>query len=381
MRHYIKDTKEGKRLVNTQVCSECGRQLAVYIDMRDRREYVACSGQVHEGIAREYQPPIEDYQSSIMKEIKLEKEHGREASTALATIPKQGQLTESQAMSVLKLIYPQATAVEIQRCAIFCHDFGLHPLANEVYLIPFKGKNVMVVGISASRKMAHAVKGDFSFLDDTPRAATEEEIVKQYGKDSDEAKDNIISVTKLEGVGGNKAIGFGLYPKSENPYGIDKGNTRRNMANIRSERQGIDRLPGQSMPQIEVIDAQYKVLPDIGKIDTSTGEIVESAEVVEEVVSEVPEAKAPAEEAEKEEQQATASLIDLDWLKESIGKLVVKDPKAYSEEGMVKYMRSLFKDVDGTPIQGDTTHDIASKLDKGQAKYLHDAIQNAMKKL
>ena len=278
MHFYPEDTSQGNlnKLMQINVCPECGRAVRPFLDS-EKQIYLACSSGQHEGIAREYTPPTEDYRTEIIREVKLEQEQGRETSTALAHVPKQGQLTQPQATTVLNLIYPKASSVEIERCAIFCHDFGLHPLANEVYLIPFKGVNVMVVGIAASRKMAHALKGDFSFLENSPRAATEEEIIEQYGKDSDEAKDNIISITKLEGVGGNKAIGFGLYPKKESPYGMDKGNTRRNMANIRSERQGIDRLPGKAMPRVEVVDIKYAEVDGVGKVDKTTGEIEEEA--------------------------------------------------------------------------------------------------------
>jgi len=276
MPYYPEDqSKENLgRIRGTSTCAECGRQLYIYLNRENKRKYLACPTPGHEGIIREYIEPREDYQTNIRREYKMENEKGSAATTAIANIPRTGQLTQVQATTILDLVYPNASKEEITRCAIFCRDFGLHPLANEVYLIPFKGKNVMVVSIQANRKMAHALKGDFSFLDDTPRAATEEEIIKQYGKDSEEARDNIISVTKLQGVGGNLAIGFGLYPKKESPYGMDKGNTRRNMANIRSERQGIDRLPGQAMPKnIEVVDEVYADIPDVGKVNTETGEM------------------------------------------------------------------------------------------------------------
>ncbi len=300
MHYYPEDSSPDniKKLIRQNVCSVCGRQVVVYLDFTDKRKYIACSGGIHEGITREYQPPIEDYRSNIRREIELEKEHGRETAVAMRDIPKQGQLTQPQAETILGLVYPGATKDEILRCAIFCQDFGLHPLTNEVYLIPFKGKNVMVVGIPASRKMAHALKGDFSFLDDTPRAATEEEIIKQFGKDSEEAEANIISITKLQGVGGNLAIGFGLYPKSEKPYGMDKGNTRRNMGNIRSERQAMDRLPGKPLPRYDVIDATYAEVPEVGKVDLETGEI--KGEPVEAEFKEVTEESTAIPETEPE---------------------------------------------------------------------------------
>jgi len=381
MHYYPEDDSYDniKKLIRQNVCAECGRQLYAYLD-EEKKVYLACSNQQHEGIAREYRPPVEDYESNIRREIEMEQQHGREASKALATIPKQGQLTQPQAMTILKLIYPNAKEDEIIRCAIFCRDFGLHPLANEVYLIPFKGKNVMVVGIPASRKMAHALKGEFSFLDDTPRAATEEEIIKQFGKDSEEARDNIISVTKLKGEGGNLSIGFGLYPKSEKPYGMDKGNTRRNMANIRSERQAMDRLPGKPLPRYDVIDTSYAEVPDIGKVDTDTGEIVKGEVTkIEEPPPQVESEPTEVIESEAvepiEEEALPNSIIDLEWLKESLTILQKKGIKAYSDESMLSYMKSVYKGV-----EGDTIYEIAKKLDKGMAKHLAKVIQDALDK-
>lgn len=347
MHHYPEDQSEEnlKKICRNSVCAECGRQLAIYLDMETKRSYVACSGQVHEGITREYHPPVEDYITEARRDIKLTEEHGIHTSRALATIPKQGQLTQPQAMTVLKLVYPNAKEEEIVRTAIFCRDFGLHPLANEVYLIPFKGKNVMVVGIPASRKMAHALKGEFSFLDDTPRAASDIEVAKQFGKNSDEAKNNIISVTKLQGEGGNLAIGFGLYPKSEKPYGVDKGNTARNMANIRSERQAMDRLPGKPLPRFEVVDAAYADVPDVGRVDTGTGEVVEIESSENKVPPDAPESKSTAVEAgtgkeapdqtDSEAEQGAVepevlSGIDPDWLKETLELIHWKEATAIS---------------------------------------------------
>ena len=287
----IRDTQEGDRvpvyeseeltreklekLRRKNVCAVCGGWLNTFLG-EGGVAFIACHDWLrtrHDGIKKEariFEPNIPTRRKAMVKE------YGEEKTTTLAKLPISGALTQPQAMHILKLVYPDVPENEIIRTAIFCRDFGLHPLAKEVYLIPFKGKHVMVVGIPASRKMAHNLKGEFSFLDDTPRAATSEEIDKQFGKDSEEAKLNVISVTKLQGEGGNLAIGFGLYPKSENPYGMDKGNTKRNMANIRSERQAMDRLPGKPLPQVEVIDEAYAEVPDIeGKVVIKTGEIIE----------------------------------------------------------------------------------------------------------
>jgi len=274
------------------VCAVCGEWLNMFLDAESGKAFVAChewlrSG--HQGIERERSRWEKEGLASLniktRREI-MEQEHGTGMTTAMekSRLPMTGALTQPQAMDILKLVYPKAPEDQIIRAAIFCRDFGLHPLAREVFLIPFnEGKPneswAMVVGIPANRKMAYAVKGEFSFLDDTPRAASDAEVIKQYGKDSDEAKSNLISVTKLSGVSGNLAIGFGLWPRNETPKGTDKGNTKRNMANHRSERQAMDRLPGPSLPKVEVVDERYVEVPDVGKVDKATGEIIEGEAV------------------------------------------------------------------------------------------------------
>ncbi len=380
MHYYPKDQSKDnlEKIRKANVCLVCGRQVAIFFNIIGGEKYIACSGQVHQGITREYQPQIEDYESNIRKEVKLTQEHGIETSTALANIPKQGQLTQPQAMEILKLVYPKAPENEIARCAIFCRDFGLHPLANEVYLIPYGNTWSMVVGIPANRKIAHAQKGEFSFLDDSPRAATEEEIIKQYGKDSEEAKGNIISICKLQGEHGNFATGFGLYPKTAKVHGTDKGNSRRNMANIHAERQGMDRLPGKPMPKYEVIDATYAEVPDVRKVVAQTGEII-SGEAVELPPEPAPEptSPAPALVAEESKSTPTPSATEgfVEWLKESMKTLQGKGVEGYSEESLLGYMKITYKG-----IEGNTAAEIASKLDKSKAKHFAGVIQEALDK-
>lgn len=370
MHYYPEDTSADnlRKLIRDNVCQECGRLVCAYLDVETHKTYIACSGGRHEGITREYQPPIEDYESNIRREIKLEQEQGRATSTALANIPKQGQLTEVQATKVLSLVYPKATPDEIARCAIFCRDFGLHPLANEVYLIKYGDKNMMVVGIPANRKIAHLLKGEFSYLDDSPRAATEEEIIKQFGPDSDEAKANVISITKLQGVSGNLAIGFGLYKKSEAPKGIDKGNTKRNMANIRSERQAMDRLPGRPLPKYEVIDATYAEIPDVGKVRISTGEIIEgeATEIPPGTTPEPTESVPTPADGEGRAEPPTDSPIDLDWLKESAKAI------KWSEKTLTSWIAAKFK------CTGGLLEEVVAELSPEQCKDLAKQMQDRL---
>ena len=293
-----------KKLRLTNVCEECGERLEVFYDLQKHLPYLQCkSNPEHQGIAR----PPSRYEMGGLSELNIptrraimKEAYGEAKTQALEKYQGGGQLTKEGAMEVLKLVYPRCPEAEIIRTAMLCRDFGLHPLMKEVYLISFKRREngrvvgedwATVIGITANRKIASAKKGAFSFLDDTPRAASKEEIVKQYGAGSDEERANIISICRLKGEKGNTALGFGLYPKDKEPYGTDKGNTPRNMANIRAERQALDRLPGEAMPLkgFDVIDEAYAQEPaptsvtvttESGEVDTGTGEIVESKATV-----------------------------------------------------------------------------------------------------
>lgn len=283
-----------EKLRKRHQCLECGARLALFYDADNHKAFLACTDwqrSHHEGIERE----PSRYETGGLAELTInrrreimELEHGRDKTTALekAQLPMTGALTQPQAMHILQLVYPNVPEAQIIRTAILCRDFGLHPLMKEVYIIGFKNKAggvdySTVIGITASRKMAADKKGSYSFVDLSPRAASRDEIAKQYGENSEEEKGNLVSICMLKGQRGNEAVGYGLWPKDKNPYGTDKGNTPRNMANIRAERQALDRLPGEALPlrQFEVIDDAYVEVPDIGKVDRATGEIVEGETV------------------------------------------------------------------------------------------------------
>jgi len=291
MHYYPDDQSKGSldRIRRGNVCLVCGRQLSVYWDLVKKQSYIACSGQVHEGIAKEYKPPVEDYQSSIRRDMELEKEVGTQVAKRLETLPKQGQLTQPEAMHILSLVYPEAPEDEIIRCAILCRDFGLHPLMKEVYIIGFKKWNkehtkvlgeswVTVLGINATRKLM-SQRGTYSYIDDTPRLMTEEEQKRIFGEGD---RDNIVAITKLRTKDGLEAPGYGRWPKEKQPQGTDKGNTKANMAFIRSERNAFGRLSPDALPPgLEVIDEAY--VEGVGQVDRATGEIVEvEATVLEE---------------------------------------------------------------------------------------------------
>jgi len=276
--------KDLDKLRRKNKCAICGERLDIFLDRESGKVFLACHNwptsppaSHHEGIVREYQAQDEDYESDIRRLVEMENRVGAKATKALQKMPAHGQLTQPQAEHILSLVYPGAPKDEIIRCAILCRDFGLHPLMKEVYLIPFKDKDgkanyATVLGINATRKLM-AQRGTYSYIDDTPRLMTEDEQKRIFGEV--DAK-NIVAITKLRTKDGLEAPGYGRWPREKEPYGTDKGNTKANMAFIRSERNAFSRLSPDALPEgIEVIDEAYVEVPDVGKVTTETGEVIE----------------------------------------------------------------------------------------------------------
>lgn len=182
-------------------------------------------------------------------------------------LPLTGKLTYEQASAILATIWKNAPEIERYKAAMLCADFGLHPLMNHVYLIKFnkyeKGKKVgedwvTVLGIGATREI-YARHGKYSYFDDTPRIMSDDEQKRLLGEV--DAK-NIVAITRLRNADGMEAQGYGKWPREQEPYGTDKGNSKQNMAMIRSERAAFKRLcPTVSLPQVEVIDEQFAPPP------------------------------------------------------------------------------------------------------------------------
>jgi len=305
MPYYPEDQSEKnlRKIRLNNLCAVCGGNLYVYLDRETKQEYIGCSIPGHNGITRKYKPQGEDYNSDIRRLVEMENRVGAEATRALQKMPTHGQLTQPQAEHILSLVYPGAPKDEIIRCAILCRDFGLHPLMKEVYLIPFKDKDgkanyATVLGINATRKLM-AQRGTYSYIDDTPRLMTEDEQKRIFGEVDSK---NIVAITKLRTKDGLEAPGYGRWPREKEPYGTDKGNTKANMAFIRSERNAFSRLSPDALPEgIEVIDEAYVEVPDVGKVDTESGEVVEE-KVAEEVKPEAkPKSKAKTEKVAEEQ--------------------------------------------------------------------------------
>lgn len=304
-----------KNLVKrNETCAECGSNLTVaWGGSYGFTGYILrCASDIkHTGIARSAKlnrmDTPDDYQIGNMQRTRrkaLAKQIGEEKANQLAIYAGKGQLTIPEAKEIILTIWPGAPEVEVKKAAIVCQIYGLNPLMKHLYLIPFNTKVgdkweksfVMVLGIKASRIIARR-KGEYAYLDDTPRIMNEAEQVKIFGEVD---KDNICAITRLNDRKGNSAIGIGKWPKTKEVQGGDKGNSKLNMAMIRSERQALERLFPDSMPSDapDVIDERYQDLPDGRQVETSTGEIIEPTPSVEgELVSESKEEQSPTQNA------------------------------------------------------------------------------------
>ncbi|GAI77639.1 unnamed protein product, partial [marine sediment metagenome] len=197
--------------------------------------------------------------------------------------------------------------------------------------------------------------GDFSYLDDTPRVMTDEEQKRIYGS-VDSTK--IMAITKLKDSKGNEASGYGAWPLGEEPYGAEKGNTKANMAFIRSERNALDRLFAGEMPQgIQVVDEEYITGGSIeGEVITTSkggGEIGELG---------------GKEEQGEGELGVEGFNIDLDWLKESQKTL------KWTDDTMLTFIISQYK-VSDTSVTG-----ALNKLTREQAEDFVNQINKRLEK-
>ena len=374
MSHYYPEDQSKENLDKVRresVCVECGRRLTIYLDIESHRRFVACPGRVHEGITREYKPPVEDYESNIRREMKLAEEEvmtTKETNALVAQgIPMTGLITKDQATAILQTVWKDAPEIEVYKAAMLCQDFGLHPLMKHVYLIPYnEGKPnetwATVLGIGATRLIMSRL-GSFGYTDDTPRIMSEEEQVRIFGKMDSQ---NIVAITKLKTKDGLEASGYGKYPKTGGTIiGENKGNSRENLAFIRSERNAFGRLfPDANMPKatIDVVDEKYMETPS-GLVEVATGEItgVGDKKTPPTVKTEIP-------AIVQEEPQP----FDKDWCVEQI-KMLGEDDPDWSREVILKRLNKL-SGKNATSI----THAI-SLLDEEQGAFFVKGIEVALK--
>lgn len=222
----------------------------------------------------------------------MNKQFGEERAKALVQYQGATALTKQTAREIVTTLWPnaeEASPIEVFKAITLCVQYRLNPLMGHLFLIPYwnsrkkKYDYVCTLSIKTNR-LIPSRKHSWSYLDDTPRIMSEEEEVKHYRKVNE---DKIRAIVKLKDLKtGAEATGFGEWniwkldgdgKKVRNePKGIDKGNSMENMACIRAERNGLDKLYPADLPSrdIPVVDENY-IEGDYKVIDEETGEITE----------------------------------------------------------------------------------------------------------
>jgi len=249
-------------------CQVCRGPLGVFLDPENHRAFLACwdwPRTHHKGIEREAEPRgLETLNIPTRREIMVE-ELGEKKTNALEKYVGVVSLTKVQAMDIMRTIWPEAPDLEVLKAAMLCAQYGLNPLMKHVALIKFKRRNrkrevigedwVTVMEISSNRLIARR-RHNYSYLDLSPRRMTEKEQTKINGE-VDNTK--VWALTHLRDVDtAAEVFGAGFWPLDEEVHGAEKGNTKLNMAKIRSERQALNRLYPAEMPQgVEVMEGKY----------------------------------------------------------------------------------------------------------------------------
>ena len=187
-------------------------------------------------------------------------------------------LTKAEATEILQTIWPKAPANEVYKAALICQTYGLNPLMHHLALVPFKNKKteqvewVAIMAMKATRLIA-ARKKAFSYIENTPRLMTDEEQQTILGE-IDRSK--LWAITILQDAQGNVTPGYGFWPRGQEPYGTEKGNTKANMAMIRSERQAVDRMVPDALPHgVEVME-DLPMPPVVATVEPMSGEVLEA---------------------------------------------------------------------------------------------------------
>lgn len=175
-------------------------------------------------------------------------------------------LTRESADDIIRTLWPKAPAAEVKKAIEICVRYNYNPLLKHLYILgPFKdsktGDQSWAIALGIKCTLLNAARQRrFSYLDDSPRIMNEDEQKKIRGKVETH---RIWAITKLKDESGNLFQGIGFWPADSPVYGADKGNTPENMAMIRSQRQALDRMCPEAVPQgVQFIDEQY--MPDPG---------------------------------------------------------------------------------------------------------------------
>lgn len=199
----------------------------------------------------------------------MTQEHGAQKTTALERFYGIPTVTKEVAHEIIETLWPGAPPEKKREALLICSQYNLNPLRKHIYLIKYakrdtSGKIIgytweLVFGIRAKRQIAAQSGPPYSYFDRTPRAMTEAEQKERLGAVE---TDRLWAIALFKTPDGGITPGYGFWPKGVAVKGADKGNTPFNMACIRAESNGLDRLrPGSPAAGASVVDEQYAEPP------------------------------------------------------------------------------------------------------------------------
>ncbi len=323
-------------------CGECGGALTLAWggSLGYDNYIVRCGNNVAHNTVTKYNRKEEEFMAEVRDQSAL-------SSTSLVALGETGMLER-----VEKAKFPKdLTAPEKRLLAAACVTYGFDPIMHELTI--YQGDPF--VSVDGRYRKAQ----ETGFLDGMScRPATREEKEEWEIPDGDK----FFRAECYRKDAKHPFVGWGRVTAKEiskaNEYTPIATNPQR-MAEKRAEVQALRKafhIPLPSSEYIGVVDIE-----GVGRVIEGTGEIVEKTET--------------SPEPERIEEQPSTSIVNLDWLKESVKTLVDSGQTAYSDESLLSYMRSSYKGV-----AGDTYYEIASKLDKGEAKHFTNVIQDALAK-
>ena len=271
---------KGKEIADTCVCGECGAGLTLaWGGAFGHNGYIVrCSKDItHSQVARPASLGPYDIPGFNLFNLKgrrkdMEQKYGSEKTRVLAKYIGTGAITKVIATEIVETLWGEAPPIEKTKAILTCQTYQLNPLMRHLHLIGYKhyedgklvvddrGKPIldwsMQIGIGATRLLAQR-KHNYSYLDLTPRKATQEEIDKILGDTAD--PNSIYGFTHIKDMAtGAEAFGLRGIKQNAKIVGEDKGNTHLNLACIRSERLALDRqYPGEMPPNVEAMDERY----------------------------------------------------------------------------------------------------------------------------
>lgn len=369
------DTVAAHKYADNHRCGDCNSSLTVaWVGAWGINEYVIRCGENidHDSII---EVDLTAYYQELHSKFgrrnkKLAQQIGTSKEIALRKYEYLPRLNKEEAKEVITTLWPNASPQTIQKAIMICVQYRLNPLLKQVYILSFKkwkdGKVIgtteeVVLGIGATRQITAQTAGKYSFVGGTPRVMTKTEQETTFGQYD---PDNLWVYTLLRDGQGNEFPGYGFWPRDTEVKGADKGNSVFNMASIRSERNAANKMaPGALPSDVAVMDEQYLDKPAPNKVtiertvDTQTGEIIEgeSQEVTEEGQN------ADFEQLNSNGGHSTEPEvkynIDLEWLNESLKKLVF-------EKSFPSWVKSKVPRIE---IKNKTVSEIAAQFTTDEA--------------